>query len=656
MQLDKYQRKVVTKPIELDSALRVVANAGAGKSTTMLHKAVALNTEQGIPVSSIVMVSFSRKSREDLERKWKKISKDAPPVISTIHSLGLLILRKFLKEKVTLIKPYEQQRLVKHCIEEQATVKDIKVETFAVMNALSYYKSLNIDLKDSNKHALPKEVRVTLTPAELYQVVKAYAIHLRDNNQFDFDDLIYKTYRLLKASPEILAKVRKKFQVYIVDEAQDLNKANWDLIFLLSNHLRLIAVGDPCQNIYLFRYAQPSIFSEEAFGKHFAATSSTELPNNYRSTKEIVAFGNLVRKHSGDELRAIPKGKSDPNSLKIYVEEKAHLEGKQAVKIIQYLLRHGYKLSDITIISRSSNFLKTVVEKDVISANLPYKILAGMNAVNFHDTNSAVIFMAMIALLVNPNNMMAFTTLVPYMNGMGEFTRQRGGFEKVGKNAAMYMKLMLKHNRANVSTGNAKLDLQVQKFYNAILGKKDRLKAGQSFEYVLDELFAIHGEFVKEAHKIKNSQYIRIRSTVMNFLNDYFDHHNEKKLVKKEFEYFKSKKLRDAILEMLLNVDGYEPEETRDQLTLATVHSQKGLESKVTIACGFRAYGVMDDLGDECNILYVQTSRAIEKLIILRSKTFRRISGGNMEGNENVHLQKVMEMHEGAMSGESSAW
>ena len=246
--------------------------------------------------------------------------------------------------------------------------------------------------------------------------------------------------------------------------------------------------------------------------------------------------------------------------------------------------------------------------------------------------------MAMIALLVNPNNMMAFTTLVPYMNGMGEFTRQRGGFEKVGKNAAMYMKLMLKHNRANVSTGNAKLDLQVQKFYNAILGKKDRLKAGQSFEYVLDELFAIHGEFVKEAHKIKNSQYIRIRSTVMNFLNDYFDHHNEKKLVKKEFEYFKSKKLRDAILEMLLNVDGYEPEETRDQLTLATVHSQKGLESKVTIACGFRAYGVMDDLGDECNILYVQTSRAIEKLIILRSKTFRRISGGNMEGNENVHL------------------
>ena len=72
MKLDSYQKKVVKKDLPLGTALRVVANAGAGKSTTMLHKANYLATVGGEKISSIVMVSFSRKSREDLESKWKK--------------------------------------------------------------------------------------------------------------------------------------------------------------------------------------------------------------------------------------------------------------------------------------------------------------------------------------------------------------------------------------------------------------------------------------------------------------------------------------------------------------------------------------------------------------------------------------------------------
>ena len=643
MKLDKYQQAVVFKNIEEDSALRVVANAGAGKSTTMLYKAQQLALHQ--KSSSIVMVSFSRKSREDLANKWKKISKDAPPLISTLHSFGLIIIRQYLKLNFNLAKPYEQQRIVKHILEECKFDYDpainIKAEIFKVLGAISFYKSKNIDEKDLK--SIGKQ-DTNLKTKDLLFVLQKYSQHLRDNNLYDFDDLIYRTYRELLSNPDILAKVRKKFRTFIVDEAQDLNRANWDLIFLLSKGQRLIAVGDPCQNIYLFRYAEPTLFGEKEFLKYFSNTATLQLPNNYRSTKEIVDFGNLIREYNKDELTAIPKIASNPSSLKIYTESSAHLEGKTTIKIVNQLVAHGYKLSDIVVISRSSNFLKHIIEKDCITANLPYKILAGQNAQNFHDTNSAVMIMAMISLLINPNNMVAYTTLIPFMNGMGEFTRQKGGFEKLGKNGELYTKLILKHNKVGVSTNNSKLDALVQQYYAGIIARIDDLKEGLGFELVLDKLYDLHLLHTKEANKITKKQFYRIRCTVMNFIDDYFDRTNKEPLSKSKLAYQKAKTIKTAIMDMLLNVDGYEPEETSDKLTLATVHSQKGLESKVTIACGFRAYGEKDDMGDECNILYVQLSRAIEKLIILRSKNFRRMGGYEVDGAENIHLSAIMDI------------
>ena len=245
---------------------------------------------------------------------------------------------------------------------------------------------------------------------------------------------------------------------------------------------------------------------------------------------------------------------------------------------------------------------------------------------------------------------MAFTTLIPFMNGMGEFTRQKGGFEKLGKNGALYTKLILKHNKVGVSTNNTKLDALVCQYYDGIRARLDDLKEGLSFELVLDKLYDLHLQYTKEANKITKKQFYRIRCTVMNFIDDYFDRQNKSSkepVSGKKLEYLKSKTIKTAIMDMLLNVDGYEPEETADKLTLATVHSQKGLESKITIACGFRAYGEKDDMGDECNILYVQLSRAIEKLIILRSNNFRRMGGYEVDGAENIHLSAIMDIFAG---------
>lgn len=631
MKLDSYQKKVVKKDLPLGTALRVVANAGAGKSTTMLHKANYLATVGGEKISSIVMVSFSRKSREDLESKWKKTFGTNQPQIATLHSFGLQLLRKYLKVNVTLIKPYEQQRLLKTILQENCvTPQNLKAELFKLINIISFYKAKNIDRDKILKIPYPKELKVEMDKSTLKRVIFSYIDYLDKEYLFDFDDLIYKTFRLLKDNPDALARVRKKYKTYIVDEAQDLNEMNWQLIFLLCSNLRLIAVGDPCQNIYMFRYAEPEKFSLEEFLKHFQDAIELQLPNNYRSEPDIVSFGNIIRKHCEDPLVAIPQKESTVSkSVFFYRTKHSPAEGQQVVKVVQAFLKLGYKLSDIVIISRSSNFLKTIIEKEVIKENWEYEILAG-NAVSLHESSSAMIIMAMVSLICNPKNYVAYTSIVPYMHGMGGLVKQRGGFEKMGKNAELYTTKILTGKSAYIKTKNPKRDATVVQFYNLIIDCSSKIKDIKELGETLDFLYSKHSEYITESFKIKEVQYKRVRSLILHYVTDYLEANPKVKI-------------KQALTDLILNIEGYEPEKKGNRLTLATVHSQKGLESKITIACGFRSYGSLEDLGDEKNILYVQMSRAIERLVIVRSDRYRKSMGDTMEGVENTHFRAVME-------------
>lgn len=662
MKLDEYQRKVVRAKLHEGMALRVVANAGAGKSTTVLYKVERL-IKQGANPSSIVVISFSRKSRQDLVNKWKRShSRYEQPFISTIHSLGLFILRRYLKKKdFKLMKPHEQMRVLKGLIEScGGNYKDIKSELFGVMNEISYYKAENLSCEEVSSAKFKKakekdkgkgkgtktkeqgdevereaeiefggqvrEYKMTLGHQYFARVYTQYEQFKKDNGYFDFDDLVTRTHELLLADSAVLSRVRKKFNTYFVDESQDLNKANWDLVTLLSAGKRLVTVGDPCQNIYRFRHARPEFFSEDYLKLHFGRVRSLHLPYNYRSTKEIVELGNIIRSQADDELEAIPVGKSNKHSVKVYDVRLTAGEGALVYRLVTALLEAGYKRSDITVISRSTNFLNTVVEKTLIENNVPYQILAGNNT-NFHDSNSINLMFGMIGVLANPNNLVAYTSIIPFLNGMGEFKRLRGGFERMGKTAEKYINLILKLKRVNVKVG--RLDSVVLGMYEEITALRIQVKQGEPFEAILDALYAIHFKYVKEANKITRSQYGRIRGTAMNFINDFL-------------EANKTKSLRHALDDMLINVSDYDPEET-DRLILSTIHAQKGLESKVTIACGFRSYNQLEDLGDDINALYVQMSRAIEKLIVVRSSAVRIANRSVIEGVENPKLTSLLD-------------
>src|SRR5690606_13295152 len=86
------------------------------------------------------------------------------------------------------------------------------------------------------------------------RVLEAYDSGLRACGAYDFDDLLLLGYRLLTENPKIAEFYRRLYRYICIDEAQDLNEAQYALLCALcgTDYRNVMLVGDPKQSIYGF--------------------------------------------------------------------------------------------------------------------------------------------------------------------------------------------------------------------------------------------------------------------------------------------------------------------------------------------------------------------------------------------------------------------
>jgi len=75
-------------------------------------------------------------------------------------------------------------------------------------------------------------------------VFKAYIEYEKDlisNNAIDFDDILIKTYAVLRIS-RILEEYQEKYRYLMVDEYQDTNLVQYEMVKLLAQKYRNLAV------------------------------------------------------------------------------------------------------------------------------------------------------------------------------------------------------------------------------------------------------------------------------------------------------------------------------------------------------------------------------------------------------------------------------
>lgn len=114
IKLDEEQRRIILR--DEDYCL-INAGAGSGKSTTMAAKVKYLVDKLQIKPEEIIMLSFTKKSSEDLEEKVNN-ELDLGIPVSTFHSLGTKFIRKFYPYPIQIVGENEQKEIICNYIKE----------------------------------------------------------------------------------------------------------------------------------------------------------------------------------------------------------------------------------------------------------------------------------------------------------------------------------------------------------------------------------------------------------------------------------------------------------------------------------------------------------------------------------------------------------
>lgn len=279
----------------------LVAGAGCGKTTTLLAGARKL-TARG---KSVAIVAFNKKIARELKDKCKL---DPKIWCGTVHSFG----NRALKYSLSHLKNVEPDRKkLSRLFDENvstwvgaANVDPLISMKGTICKLVSLAKGRAVIGHEINDQAEWLEIiehfdlmengkdKPALEPIEVARYARKLLLaSIEDTQSFDFDDMLYLPLAKRLSFP--------KFDVIMIDEAQDTNPARRELVHRMSRpHTRVIAVGDPYQAIYGFTGADNDAL--EQITKEFRATT-LPLTTTYRCPKSVVRFAS---QWVGDHLRA----------------------------------------------------------------------------------------------------------------------------------------------------------------------------------------------------------------------------------------------------------------------------------------------------------------------------------------------------------------
>lgn len=262
----------------------VLAVAGAGKTTAMVHRIRHLVLDQRVPPAAVRAVMFNRAARQDFENKLAAVGVRGVRV-QTFNALGHAIVgwaaRQGLGEALTLLEEWEELRLVDQAIRElrRAGGDGEPVDAEDAAAAIRSWKALLTP---------PDHARCTGRP-ELVEVYRTFERLRRRAKRMTFDDQIGEAVRVIEGSPVAQRTLVDRLDHLIIDEFQDVNHAQQRLAMLIAGkRARVMVVGDDDQCIYEWRGAR-SAYIKRVFRDAFTAHRHQE----YRLTRSF-RFGPAI--------------------------------------------------------------------------------------------------------------------------------------------------------------------------------------------------------------------------------------------------------------------------------------------------------------------------------------------------------------------------
>lgn len=630
-ELNKEQRQAVEVKAK---HVRVIAGAGSGKTRVLTTRIVHLIKDLGYNPRKICAITFTNKAANEMKLRLESmLDSNMEVFVSTIHSMCVRIIREEyealnLVRNFTIVDQSDQQTILKEAYDEFGYERK-ELSYRDVLAYISNNKIAGVSIEQAYK----------IAGSSIYEEKKAKLYDYYENRltqifALDFDDLLLKVRDLFKSNEKVLQKWQRRFNVFLVDEFQDVDHVQYEIIDLLvGDGNELYVVGDPDQTIYTWRGAQMNFIID--FDKHYPDSKTITLHRNYRSTQNILDSANRLIQYNPDRLdKDLLSYKAAGDAVVFSNLDDEHDEAYWIARQIKRLHDEGISYLDMAILYRS-NYLSRTLEKVFMNLNIPYIIYGGLR---FYDRQEIKDVMSYLRMVSHGDDLALRRSIATPRRGIGEKTLEKY-FEKA-KNEDMTIYEAMK---TDVSASK-----RIKDYINMIETFKKFYEENGSIESLIYKILEDSGlrKAFEKAEEIERLE-------------------NVKALIGEAKEF--QDNTGEGIAEYVQMVSLYgDREEVLDgeYIRLMTIHAAKGLEFDTVFLMGMNdgifpnRNSVLESkhgITEERRLAYVAITRAMHRLFVSSNAGFNYVMSQRnkpsrfikeMEHKETVHDVKGIRQSE----------
>ena len=401
MELSEKQKSIINLE---DKPIYVKASAGSGKTRILTERIRSLLDKTK---KKILALTFTNKAGEEVKERLNGISSlDKRVFVGTFHGfcqrtlenhgylIGLKKMHIFENENDRL-ELIEQAINLTPSYENIYRNKDEKEKKKFLYQILKFIAKVKRNMGDIEKYSQSNNDEKIL----LY---KNYQDILISQNGIDFDDLLLLAHKLFIEYPSVADLYRRSFYAICIDEAQDLNNAQYQLLLALTGNKfdNVMMVGDPNQSIFHFNGSSPE-YMDKLFVEDFNP-EIIELQENYRSSQAVLSATKKVFPNAKDILYTVKKGIFELQALEDEEKEAKWIIDKinELISMQEHEDIEGQITYEKVAILARNKYIFNLVDHQLKSNDIPFYYKMKIGSVTFE---SDLINMFDLALKVKLN-------------------------------------------------------------------------------------------------------------------------------------------------------------------------------------------------------------------------------------------------------------
>ena len=587
MKFNKQQEEVIN---HINGNISVIATAGSGKTTVLVHRIKNMIDNYGVIPSTILPITFSRKAKENIEDRLRGMG-IYNVTVETFHSFALRIISSAYG--VGRFKVWSAQWKKERVVQDICTnLRLCSVDDVPYNEIVSFIVTQKNNMK-SPTDKLIYTGKLPFKKKDMAKIYSAYEDFKTRNSYIEFDDFLNMANDILRDNKELVKSYRSTCKYVLVDEFQDVSLSQATLLKKI-NTANTMIVGDPLQAIYSFRGGDSRFILN--FDEDYKNVKVINLNTNYRCSKDIVLTANRLADSIPDSqhknyIESIAfNGKNEKPELWHFYND--YDEADWVAKKILNMKKSGYKCGNIAVLARTNAQLQKI-ETALHEVNLSFDVVGGGL---FTELPEIKLITSYLRLALHDNDNEAFS----YLYNKPNRWLNKKFYEEVERNSVL----------RNTSLYNAMftIDRRNWRFKNGI----DEIF--EVINYIQNKKYSSVADLVK---------YLRIRLDIDRFVTKgkqaddgcYTEQIDN-------LDSFENMCAKYSTIEQLLNcledMNDVSCNGDDDKVKLLNIHKAKGTEYPIVfiIGCneGLLPHCRSNDIDDECRLFYVAITRAEREL------------------------------------------